>query len=284
MKALFIRNLKVYFRDKASVFFSLLAVLIIFMLYLLFLGDMWISNLPDLPGVRAMMDSWIIAGLLAVTSITTVMGAFGTMVDDRAHKIIKDFDAAPISKGKIVAGYELSSFVIGVIMSLLMLVIGELYIVSRGGAWLTPTALLTVLGLILLSALCNTALVSFVVSFFRSQNAFSTASSLLGTLVGFMTGIYMPVGMMPSAVQLIIKVFPVSHAALLLRQTMMAAPMAQVYAGAPAAMQQAFEQEMGVVFHLGGQPMSLATSLAILMGTAVVFYGLSILNFSRKRR
>ena len=34
MKALIERNLKVFFRDKASVFFSLLAVLIIFLLYM----------------------------------------------------------------------------------------------------------------------------------------------------------------------------------------------------------------------------------------------------------
>ncbi|MEA5145909.1 MAG: ABC transporter permease [Candidatus Limiplasma sp.] len=284
MKALLIRNLKVYFRDKASVFFSLLGVLIIFMLYLLFLGDVWISNLPGVPGARALMDSWIISGLLAVTSVTTVMGAFGTMVDDRAHKIIKDFDASPVSRSKIVAGYELSSFVVGTVMSLFALVLGELYIVARGGLWLSPAAMLTVVGLILLSALCNTALVSFVISFFKSQNAFSTASSLLGTLVGFLTGIYMPVGMMPDAVQVLIKVFPVSHAALLLRQTIMAVPLTQTFAGAPEAMRQSFESEMGIVFQWGGSPMSAATSLGILIGASLLFYGLSILQFSRKSR
>ena len=284
MKALLIRNLKVYFRDKASVFFSLLGVLIIFMLYLLFLGDVWISNLPGVPGARALMDSWIISGLLAVTSVTTVMGAFGTMVDDRAHKIIKDFDASPVSRSKIVAGYELSSFVVGTVMSLFALVLGELYIVARGGLWLSPAAMLTVVGLILLSALCNTALVSFVISFFKSQNAFSTASSLLGTLVGFLTGIYMPVGMMPDAVQVLIKVFPVSHAALLLRQTIMAVPLTQTFAGAPEAMRQSFELEMGIVFQWGGSPMSAATSLGILIGASLLFYGLSILQFSRKSR
>ena len=98
MKALIERNLKVFFRDKASVFFSLLAVLIIFLLYMLFLGDVWQQNLPKVAGTRAMMDSWIMAGVLAVTSLTTVMGAFGTMVDDRQNKIVKDFSASPVSR------------------------------------------------------------------------------------------------------------------------------------------------------------------------------------------
>ena len=284
MMALVSRNLKVYFRDKASVFFSLMAVFIIFALYLLFLGDVWISNLPQVSGAKALMDSWIIAGLLAVTSVTTVMGAFGTMVDDRAHKIIKDFDASPISKGKIVGGYELASFLIGTMMSLLTFALGELYIVVRGGALLAPVAMLQIVGLVLLSSLCNTALISFLISFFKSQNAFGTASSILGTLVGFLTGIYMPIGMLPGAVQTVIKVFPVSHAALLMRQVMMAEPMKQVFGNAPQGITQGFEDMMGLVFRFGDQAVPVAISLVILVGTALLFYGLSILRFSQKSK
>lgn len=39
MSAMVKRNLKIYFRDKASVFFSMLSVIIIFALYILFIGD-----------------------------------------------------------------------------------------------------------------------------------------------------------------------------------------------------------------------------------------------------
>jgi len=35
------RNLTVFFRDKAAVFFSLLSALIVFGLYIFFLGDFW---------------------------------------------------------------------------------------------------------------------------------------------------------------------------------------------------------------------------------------------------
>ena len=284
MISLVSRNLKLYFRDKASVFFSLMAVFIIFMLYLLFLGDVWVANLPAGAGARQLMDSWIISGLLAVTSVTTVMGAFGTMVDDRSHKIMKDFDASPVSKGKIVAGYEIASLIIGIVMSLVAFVLGELYIVLRGGSLLSLAGVSQVLGLIALSALCNTALVSFVVSFFNSQNAFGTASSILGTLVGFLTGIYLPIGMLPEAVQTVIKVFPVSHAALLLRQVMTAMPMRAVFDGAPAALTQGFETQMGLVFRFGTTTVPTYGSVLILVGTAVVFFGLSVLRFSRKSK
>lgn len=284
MKALIERNLKVYFRDRASVFFSLLAVLIIFALYLLFLGDVWVSNLPAVPGARALMDNWIIAGLLAVTSVTTVMGAFGTMVDDRSRHIVKDFSASPVGSSRIVAGYEVASFTVGTIMSLLTFALGEGYIVLRGGAALPVQSALAVVGLIVLSALCNTAMISLLISFFKSQNAFGTASSILGTLVGFLTGIYLPIGMLPGAVQTVIKVFPVSHAALLMRRIMMEAPAAQVFQGAPEALRQGFDTEMGLVFRFGEQAMPVWSSLLILVGSAAIFYGLSILRFSRKSR
>ena len=284
MRTLIERNLKVYFRDKASVFFSLMAVLIIFMLYLLFLGDVWMSEMPDVDGVKAMMDSWIMAGVLAVASMTTVMGAFGTMVDDRQHKIIKDFNASPVGRGKIVAGYEVASFLVGTIMSLIAFVLAEVYIVSRGGALLAPLPALEVVGLILLSALCNTALISFIISFIRSQNAFGTVSSIIGTLVGFLTGIYLPIGMLPEGVQFVIKIFPLSHAALLLRRVMMDAPMRQVFGGAPGLFSSGFQEQMGVIFRFGSHTLPAYASLLILAGTAAAFYGLATLRFSVKSK
>ena len=67
---LVIRNLKLYLRDKAAVFFSFLSVIIIVFLYVLFLGAMQADNLAenfgDIPGVDWLVASWIMAGLLTV--------------------------------------------------------------------------------------------------------------------------------------------------------------------------------------------------------------------------
>ncbi|SHH52148.1 multidrug/hemolysin transport system permease protein [Sporobacter termitidis DSM 10068] len=278
------RNLKVFFRDRTSVFFSLLAVFIIIGLYVLFLGDVWTSSIGDLTGVRFLMDSWIMAGLLAVTSVTTTMGAFGTMVDDRAKKISKDFYSSPIGRGSLTAGYIISSYIIGVIMTLVTLVLAEIYIVAYGGALLSLSAALQVVGLILISTLASTSMVLFIVSFFNSASAFATASTIIGTLIGFLTGIYLPVGQLPDAVQWIVKVFPVSHAAALLRQTMMASPLSQAFNGAPAEAAESFKELMGVNLRFGDAVASPIVSLLILAGTAVLFFALSLLNLSRKRK
>lgn len=278
------RNLLVFFRDKASVFFSLLSVFIIIALYALFLGDVWTSGMTEITGARFLMDSWIVAGLVAVTSVTTTMGAFGTMVEDKTRKIIKDIRSSPLARPSIAGGYIFSAFIIGVIMSLVALGLSELYVVSRGGALIDAKTLLQVIGLILISTFSNTALVLFFVSFFQSTNAFSIASTIIGTTIGFLTGIYIPIGELPTGVQYVIKFFPPSHSAALLRQVIMAEPMAQSFAGIPAEYLTQFKETMGVTFQINGSTVTPMTSILILLASGVLFLLLSILNLSRKKK
>jgi multidrug/hemolysin transport system permease protein len=83
-----------------------------------FLGNVWLTDdLRDIKNPEVLMDSWLVAGLLAVASLTTAMGAFGVMIDDKVKKIYKDFHASPIKRSAITGGYIGSAFLIGVIMS-----------------------------------------------------------------------------------------------------------------------------------------------------------------------
>jgi multidrug/hemolysin transport system permease protein len=278
------RTLKVFFKDRTAVFFSLLAVFIIIGLYALFLGDVWVNSLKDVNGARYLADSWITAGLLAVTSVTTTMGAFGIMIEDKAKKIDKDFISSPLKRSSIAGGYIISAYIIGIIMSLVTFVLTEVYIIANGGELISATAFLKVLGLILLAVFANTSLVLFIVSFFKNINAFATASTIIGTLIGFLTGIYLPIGQLPEAVQWVVKLFPVSHAAVLFRQVMLAEPISVSFADHPEGAADGFKQMMGVVFKFGDATVEPIISIGILILTSVVFYSLSIWNISRKNK
>ena len=285
MNALLSRNLRVYFRDKASVFFSLLSVLIIILLYALFLGDSWTNSniFQGRQGARSLMDNWVMAGLLAVVSVTSTMGAYGIMVDDRARKIIKDFKSSPLSPAGLTGGYILGAYVIGVIMSLFTMAAAVVYIMVRGGSFPAFPALAETLGLILLNCLSNTALVLFLVSFISSANAFSTASTLIGTLIGFLTGIYMPIGQLPAAVQTLIKVIPTSHAAALFRQVLMEKPMETVFTGAPDGAAAQFREFSGVTLTMGGHTFTGLEHILVLAATFAMFSLLSLWLLSRKK-
>ncbi|MDD2621285.1 MAG: ABC transporter permease [Syntrophomonadaceae bacterium] len=276
------RNIMIFFKDRSAVFFSLLSVFIIIGLYVLFLGDVWVSSLPGIDNAKYLMNSWIVAGLLAVTSITAAMGAFGIMVEDKTKKIAKDFYASPLKRSSIIGGYLLSSLFIGVIMSIVALVLGEIYIIASGGELLPAVVVLKLIGVLMITCLANTALVCFMVSFFNSQNAFTTASTIIGTLIGFITGIYLPIGNLPEAVQLVIKIFPLSHGAALLRQIMMDEPISAAFANVPSGYIEGFKEAMGVVYRFGDYTVTPWVSLEVLILTAVIFYMLAMLNIRRK--
>ncbi|MHB1376561.1 MAG: ABC transporter permease [Candidatus Humimicrobiaceae bacterium] len=280
------RNLKMFFRDKTSVFFSLLSVFIIIGLYILFLGNLISGSLKDLLGesARFTTDSWIMAGLLSVTSITTTMGAFGTMVEDNSKKIIKDFSSAPLKRSQLVGGYIISSFVIGMVMSIAALIVAEIYIFSGGGKFLELLPILKLIGLMMLSVFTSSAMVFFIVLFFKSINAFATASTIVGTLIGFLTGIYIPIGNLPATMQTVIKIFPISYSGSLFRQIMMDVPMAAGFKNVPAEVISSFKQTMGVVYYFNGKEISPLVSILILVATGILFYALAVIKMSIKKK
>ncbi|WP_178023904.1 ABC transporter permease [uncultured Paenibacillus sp.] len=278
------RNLKIFFRDRAAVLFSLLAVFIILGLYVVFLGDTIADSLPVIDGASVLINSWVLAGILAVTSVTSTMGAFGIMVEDRSRKILKDFTTSPLRRSRLTGGYILSACSVGVIMSVVTFILGELYILVLDGKLLPLLSILKVLGLIVLSVLASSSIVFFITTFLRSQNAFSAASTVIGTLIGFLTGIYVPMGSLPEAVQWVIKIFPISHAGVLIRSVMLEHPMEVSFNGAPAGAQAEFTENMGVVYHFGSYRVESWVSIAILLATTVLFFGLSLLNVSRKSK
>lgn len=278
------RNLKLFFRDRGGVVMSFLSVFIILGLYVLFLGDTMRGGLPDAPAADFLLDSWVMAGILAVTTVTSTLGAFGIMVEDRTRKLLKDFTAAPVKRRSIVGGYILSSCVIGVVLSLVTFFLAEVYIVAQGGEWLPAGAILKVIGFILLSVFASSSIVFFITSLLSSQSAFTTASTIIGTLIGFLTGIYIPIGSLPEAVQFVIKIFPVSHAGSLIRTVMVERPMELSFAGAPAEAAQEFKLDMGVIYQFGDTTTTIGGSILVLVGTAVLFYLLSIGLMARKNR
>jgi len=280
-----IRNFKVYIRDRLAIFFSLLSVIIIFGLYTLFLNNVWATALPvGVEGGQALMDGWLMAGILAVISFTTTLGAYGTMVDDKAKKIYKDFSASPLRRSSLVGGYVIASYMIGIIMSLFALVFLDLYMLIRDGHLIGFLDTLKVIGLIALVTLANSSIVFLITSFIKSQTAFGTVSTVIGTLMGFLAGIYMPVGNLPSFMQIIVKIFPVSHAASLFRQVIMGPLVDSVFAGAPAEYQSAFMDEMGVTFAFGDFAILPWMQVVFLVATTIICYGLSLLVVNVKDR
>ena len=126
------RNVLCYIRDRQSVFFSLMGVLIVVLLYLLFLRNMLIESYPDLPGMDNLVDVWVMSGILGIVPVTTCAGALQTMVEDRTGGRDRDLLVTPMGARSIALGYVLSTFVVGLLMGAMTLVICLVYLVVTG--------------------------------------------------------------------------------------------------------------------------------------------------------
>jgi len=279
------RNITIYFKARVNMFLSLLSIFIIIALYVVFLGNNWRQVLmADLADADVLLYSWLAAGIVAVATITTTLGAFNVIIDDRIKKIDKGFYASPVKRESIVAAYLLSAFVVGMIMSAITFILFSIYILSIGGSLLSFVGYLQIFGVLIVSTLSGTAIVCFIASFIKSSGAFTSISTILGTLVGFLAGIYFPIGVLPASVQTVIRLFPPSYSGMLLRRIIMENPIANSFYGIPTEYVDEFRETMGVVYRFGDFEVTPLISVLILLGTAVMFFGLSLLSMRKMKK
>ena len=278
-----LRNVKVFFRDRAAVVYSMFAAIIIIALYFLFLGDSIADSIPDMPNARIIADSWAMAGLLAVVPVTSTLGALGLMIQDKISGSIRDLSVSPLRTHEIVGGYVFSTFIIGIVMSSVALVFAEAYILSSGGSLLNATEFAKVLGIMLLSVVSGSAVMFVIALFVNSNNAFSAVNTIIGVMIGFLIGAYIPIGYLPSGMAAVAKIVPATHSASLFRQVMMERPMENMASMPPEDILQ-FKLDMGVRLEWGDGLVSPTMSILVLAAVGVAFFVFATLKLSIKRK
>lgn len=282
------RHQKVFRRDKMQVFFSLLSIIIVIALYIVFLQNMQLDAIAQVTTVtdatKAMVNEWLVAGLLSMMAVTTTLGAFGIFVQDRDGHVSIDFLTSPMSRIAIQLSYVVHAWMIGLLSTVLAFSVCIVFLGVTSGSWLTIGTIAEVLGLLTLSVLLASACNMLVIVFLQSQQAFSTFATLVGTLLGFLCGIYIPFGVVPSFIQTAIMYFPISHTTLLLRQALMEDSMASVFMGAPASEQLSYMLQYGIVYELHGTLLSTTWSVVYIVAWTVGLGIAGALLFMYKKR
>lgn len=208
MLALVKRNIKIYFRNKGAWLASLLTVFIIIGLYALFLGDQLSKGFEGigLESPRLLTDGWIMAGIISIMPLSISLGAV-SIVSDRSKGLFKDFYCSPVSRSRITLGYILSLALISFFITLIGFILGEIYIVVNGGELLSLLNMLKVVGIIAIDDLATTSIVMFIAMFITTEGAYTAVCTVIGTISGFITGIYIPVGSLPDSVATAVNVF-----------------------------------------------------------------------------
>ena len=275
------RNVLCYFRDRASVVFSLMAVIIVVMLYLLFLRNMLVESYPDMEGMSQLIDAWVLAGILGIVPVTTSAGSLQTMVEDRAGGRVRDILVTPMTPAQIAGGYIISTFIVGLAMSAITLAVCVAYLAATGCP-LSASGVGMSAVLLVPSSLSGSIVVYAMTSFLWSTGAFSGFFTVVSVLIGFLAGIYMPMGTMPAAMQTIGTLVPASHMAALFRDSLAGDALDGVFAGAPAETLDSFRAEMGFDLSLGGLQFDAGTSMLYVLGITALFFVIAVMGLRRR--
>lgn len=217
--ALSTRNIKLYLRNRMSVFFSLLSVLIILVLFLLFLGQMQLNSVSGVgSGGKLIVSGWLLAGLLVVNATSVPMVLLSRMVSDIDKNIFRDFLVAPLSRRQIILGYLCSATLVGWCSTVLMYLVGQAYLMYLGAPGPGVFSLLMLLLLMLLAVMVSAAMLFLIIVILKKESSVTTVNSIIGTLIGFVAGIYIPIGALSDQVQELTKLFPQTHMTSMLRQ------------------------------------------------------------------
>ncbi|WP_339194735.1 ABC transporter permease [Solibacillus sp. FSL R5-0449] len=282
MTSLIVRNNKIFFRDRMLVFFSMLTVLISIGLFIVFLQKVQIDAISQViamtPAVELVVSQWMIAGILTMTGMTSTLAVFAIFVSDQESKRTADFLVTSASRTSIQLSYVISSVIIGFIMTSIAFIVCELYLLSLGGDLPNVKKLLQLFGVIMLGVLLSAMINLVIVLLTRTAKAFSTVNSLVGTLIGFLCAVYVPMGVLPKVIQTVIHLFPVSHVAVLLRQLLMEDSLQTVFGNAEEAMN-SYMLTYGVVYEVDGNILGTLSSVLFICTSIVGIVIISAILF-----
>jgi multidrug/hemolysin transport system permease protein len=288
IQALIKRNLLNYIYDPSAVFFSFLSVLILVGVYILFLGTLQVNDIQfsvgEIEGIRWLVNSWLLAGLLVVTSFTVPLSISSNMVSDLEKKVFDDFLVAPIKRSSIVFGYALSAFIIGVVMTTITFLVGQLFLVFTGGEWVPLSNTLFILIYIVLSNAVFSSLSFLLISFIKSTASVNAVNTIVGTLLGFLAGIYVPFAAFSDSVSNVLKLNPAAQLVVLFREALMEGPMALVFEGAPTGVQDNYMFVYGVTLEIFEVTWSNLFIILYSLGLGLVLLVISILRLNAFKR
>lgn len=282
------RNLLYTIRDRVSFAMSFISVAILILMYKLFLNDLQVAQLqtvlhrqtlnPD--GVR-MINFWLISGLVVVTLVTAAINGLNILVEDRVSGKRLDFIISGVQAYRIQLAYLISAIILTFITTLATLILGILIFVGWSGLMLFSfKAWIQLVGLLMLGSVLSCLLIMPWVGLMKSLQSFSLFSTLIGTLIGFVSGIYLPLGSLSTSLQKVILGLPFVHEGALFKRILMNPSAQAFFKGAPGSAKKQYDVFFGnQLTMVSGHTLSLTNSLGYLLVWLVLGIGLTGLSY-----
>ncbi|MCL2405088.1 MAG: ABC transporter permease [Defluviitaleaceae bacterium] len=255
IKALCIRNLKAFWRNKPALIFNMiLPFFFIFVFSSIFAGAI------------AMM----LAGIIIATSFDSGLRVSSSTIDDMTSGFMKEVLVSPVSRFTIAVGQFVSSAIIGSVQGLLIYIIGVIIFPD-----IRPNSPLTVILVIASMAFVGLIFAGFgllLASKSKNMQTFQALSMALTMPMTFISGAYIPLFSLPVPLQWVGRFNPMTYAVHFFRDV------AIVSGDEIMKYTLAREQE---VLQFWGLNITPTVSVLILVVFGAVFLFLSTMTFTR---
>lgn len=245
------RHLLVFFRNKLRMFFTLMVPFIIFVIYILFLRDLELNsvssvladlaekhNAPEIKALSAnaefikkvetLIDSWMLSGIIAISTMTVSLQTNTMIVADRETGVNKDFVSSPINRNLLIGSYFLFNFIVTLSVCFMFLLACFIYLACMGEFCITFVDFLSMVGILAFSSCVSVLLTIFICSFVSRDATMASITTIFSTAIGFLIGAYMPMSMLPEFARNFCVFVPGTFSCSLLRFSFMATPLADL--------------------------------------------------------
>lgn len=291
------RNLKLYFRDRSAVFFSLLSMIITIALMVFFLGNMNIDVITDLlsqfpnrdyvedeKNAQLLIYSWTSAGIISMNAVTVTLAVYSTMLKDRVSGKLNSIYTAPVSRTVITVSYIATAWIAAIIVCVFTLIVTEMYGIIQGLEVYSIAQHIHILGIICMNSFVYATFMYLLALIAKSEGAWSGIGTLVGTLVGFLGAIYIPIGSLSDSIQSVLKCTPIIYSTALFRKIMLESILKHTFDGIPKNVTRQYREAMGIDITIFDHSVSGFEIGIVLLLIGIVFVGIDvcILKYSKK--
>lgn len=288
------RNVKLFFKDKAMFFTSLITPMILLVLYMTFLAkvyrDSFAAAVPDgfeldAKLVNGMVGGEILSSILAVCCVTVAFCSNLLMVNDKVSGARKDLLISPTKKSTFALSYYVATLFSTLIISVIATAACFVYVACQGWYLSFVDVLLVFLDVFLLT-MFGTALSSCVNVFLSTNGQASAVGTIVSAGYGFICGAYMPISSFGTGLQTVLGFLPGTYGTSLLRNHALAGVFREMAnQHYPADVIEKIKDSVDCNLYFFENKVSIGAMYGILIGSIVLFIGLYILiNYLKNRK
>ena len=294
LKALIARNTRLFFKDKAMFFTSLITPMILLVLYITFLGevyrDAFRSGMPEgimIPDkiIDGAVGGQLVSSLLAVSCVTVAFCANLLMIQDKVTGARRDFGMTPVKESTLSLGYFISTAIVTLIIGFAALSVSLIYLRAVGWYLSVSDVMLLCLDVLILT-LFGTSLSSAINCLLSTNGQASAVGTIISSGYGFICGAYMPISSFGELLQRIVMFLPGTYGTALLRNHAMGGALEEMQEiGIPEAAVEGLRDVIDCNLYFFEKKVDTSVMYAVLIGATalVTLIYIAICKFRKKK-